>query len=219
VGGVLVYYPGDIVGVKSNGFFHKLLNYFVYPKTDRHHFFIIGERIPWSEPDDYVIYESIGKGIAVGRLSFYKDQDIEVYRVTAPNWKLLGRKAVFALTWYGRASYDFVIYAKLIAGVPLMLLRHGLPPWKPAMFPYGRNSLFLCTEAAEIGYYDIGHYIIPKGTVPLPNAFKQAEYDGTIKRIFPVYPEDAEFVFNDNTVTVASCPSVLVPEVTPLQSS
>ncbi|GAH84387.1 unnamed protein product, partial [marine sediment metagenome] len=72
-------FRADIGATRGKGpllWFSKNL---IEPKTDRVHFFLIGEYLPWD--DDYVILEAIGKGIAVGRLSFYKPEDVEIYRV------------------------------------------------------------------------------------------------------------------------------------------
>ena len=176
-------YPGDIAGVKGKGVLAKLQSIFVTPKTDRFHHFLIGDYI--EDDDDYVILESINKGIAVGRLSFYKPEDIEIYRLDDPYWMEIGKKAAQALTWYGRSSYDYMLIIKLFLSIPYLIMKCGMPPWVPEQIPYGRDNSFVCTEAAAVGYADIDHRIIPKGVIPMPASFKQALDRGVIKRIFP----------------------------------
>lgn len=182
--------PGDVAGVKGKGLLLWLSQHLLVPHTNRVHFFIIGDYIPWD--DDYVILESIGKGIAVGRLSFYKPEDLEIYRVdlshprvTAEMENLLRRKAAASLTLVGRASYDYLLYFHLMMGT-LNLIFHGkFPPYDPAQLPYGRNRAYICTEAANFAWRHVGHPIIPKGVVPTPAGYEKALIQGGIRRIFP----------------------------------
>jgi hypothetical protein len=182
--------PGDIVGVKGKGLLLWLSQHLLEPHTDRVHFFIIGDYIPWDE--DYVILESIGKGIAVGRLSFYKPEDLEIYRVNLsrdPRLRkvdaLLRRQAAAALTLVGRSSYDYLLYFHLVMGALNLILHGKLPPYDPAQLPYGRNRAYICTEAANFGWRHVGHPVIPKGVVPTPAGYERALIRGEIRRIFP----------------------------------
>lgn len=182
--------PGDIAGVRGRGLLRWLSEHLTTPWTDRIHFFIIGDYLPWD--DDYVILESINKGVTVGRLSFYKPEDLEIYRVQLPDKTgnpdaelLVRQKAAAAMTRLGRASYDFLLYVHLFAGA-LNLLVHGkLPPYDPAQLPYGRNGAYICTEAANYGWRYVGHPVIPPGVVPTPAGFEKALIEGRTKRIFP----------------------------------
>jgi hypothetical protein len=178
--------PGDIGGVRGKGIFGWLSKHLLKPHTDRYHFFLVGDYIPWD--DDYVILESIGKGIAVGRLSFYNPDDIEIYRVPldeSPGSDQLRRRASVELTRVGRARYDYMLYAQLLAGALSLMLLLQFPPYDPAQLPYGRNKAYICTEAANYGWRAVGHPIIPWGVVPVPAGFKKAELKGKITRIFP----------------------------------
>ncbi len=74
-----ILYPADIGATRGSGPLLWLSQHLIEPKTDRIHFFVIGDYLPWD--NDYVILESIGKGIAVGRLSYYAPEDVEIYRV------------------------------------------------------------------------------------------------------------------------------------------
>jgi len=185
--------PGDIAGVKGRGLLLWLSQHLLKPKTDRVHFFIIGDYLPWD--DDYVILESIGKGIAVGRLSFYDPENLEIYRVNLsedPESEVeilegmnLRRQAAAELSRLGRARYDYILIIQLLLGALVLLLKGKLPPWQSGEFPYGRDKSYICTEAAAESWRAVGHPIIPKGVVPTPAAFRQALMDNRMRIIFP----------------------------------
>jgi len=182
------FLPGDIGAVPGKGLVRFFAENLLTPKTDRFHFFIVGDYLPWD--DDYVILESIGKGIAVGRLSFYEPEELEIYRVNLPSVSedeemLIRRMATAYLTLVGRARYDYILIAQLILSVIPMLIKGNLPPWKAEEFPYGRDKKYICTEAAAEAWLGVGYPVIPKGVAPTPSAFKQAEMDCRITRIFP----------------------------------
>ena len=186
-------YPADIGATRGKGPLLWFSQHLLEPKTDRIHFFTIGDYLPWD--DDYVILESIGKGIAVGRLSFYKSENVEIYRVNLGHGPLvpklaseLRRRVAAELTRVGRARYDYILYIQLILGALSLLLRGKLPPWKPEQIPYGRNKAYICTEAARYGWLAVGHPIFPEGMAPTPSAFKQALIDGKMRKIFPKPP-------------------------------
>ena len=191
-----ILYPADIGATRGSGPLLWLSQHLIKPKTDRVHFFIIGDYLPWD--NDYVILESIGKGIAVGRLSFYKPEDVEIYRVVlgqTPEQRLGKRKteefqevrkrAAAELTRVGRARYDYILIAQIAFGALTLLLRGKLPQWRPEQFPYGRDGKYICTEAAAYCWRAVGHPIIPPGVVPLPAGFAQALQEGRIHKIFP----------------------------------
>jgi len=186
-------FPADICATRGKGPLLWFSQHLLEPKTDRIHFFIIGDYLPWD--DDYVILESIGKGIAVGRLSFYKPEDLEIYRVKLSGdprlrevVKLQRRQVAAELTRVGRARYDYILYLQLIAGGASLLLKGKLPPWTPEQIPYGRNKAYICTEAARYGWRARGHPIFPEGMAPTPSAFKQALIQGKLRKIFPKPP-------------------------------
>ncbi len=186
-------FPADIGATRGKGPLLWFSQHLLEPKTDRIHFFIIGDYLPWD--DDYVILESIGKGIAVGRLSFYKPEDVEIYRVNLGHGPLvpklaheLRRRVAAELTRVGRARYDYILYIQLILGALSLLLRGKLPPWKPEQVPYGRNKAYICTEAARYGWRAVGHPIFPEGVAPTPSAFKQALIEKKMRMVFPKPP-------------------------------
>ncbi len=183
-------FPADIGATRGKGpllWFSKNL---IEPKTDRVHFFLIGNYLPWD--DDYVILEAIGKGITVGRLSFYKPEEVEIYRVNIgrdPRMKELQRelrrRAAAELTRVGRARYDYILIIQIALGALNLLLKGKLPPWKADDFPYGRNKDYICTEAANFGWRAVGHPVIKPGVVPLPAGYKQALIEHRIRKIYP----------------------------------
>jgi len=183
-------YPADIGATMGKGpllWFSKNL---IEPKTDRVHFFLIGDYLPWD--DDYVILESIGKGIAVGRLSFYNYEEVEIYRVSLgrdPRLKelqrQLRRRVAAELTRVGRARYDYILIAQIALGALTLLFKGKLPPWRAEDFPYGRNKAYICTEAANYGWRAVGHPVIKPGVVPLPAGYKQALIERRIYKVFP----------------------------------
>ena len=186
-------FPADICATRGKGLLLWFSQHLLEPKTDRIHFFIIGDYLPWD--DDYVILESINKGIAVGRLSFYKPEEVEIYRVNQGPGTLvpklapmLRRRVAAELTKVGRARYDFSLYIQLALGGLSLLLRGKLPPWKPEQIPYGRNQAYICTEAARYGWRAVGHPIFKEGVAPTPSAFKQALLDNKMRKIFPKPP-------------------------------
>jgi len=177
-------YSGDIFGVKGKGVLRWLSERLLEPKTDRLHFGIIGDYLPWD--DDYVILESIGKGIAVGRLSFYNPDDIEIYRVALkPNSMLTREKAAAELSRVGRARYDYILYVQLFLGALALLLQWKLPPWKSSQFPYGRNRRYVCTEAAVEAWRGVGISLVSPEVVPTPASIKEAELSGKVYRVYP----------------------------------
>jgi len=189
-------YPADIGATRGSGPLLWVSQRLIEPKTDRIHFFVIGDYLPWD--NDYVILESIGKGIAVGRLSFYKPEDVEIYRVflgQTPEQRLgklrteefheVRKRAAAELTRVGRARYDYILIVQIAFGALTLLLRGKLPPWRPEQFPYGRDRKYICTEAANFCWRAVGHPIIPPGVVPLPAGFAQALQEGMIHKIFP----------------------------------
>ena len=191
-----ILFPADIGATRGSGPLLWFSQRLIEPKTDRIHFFIIGDYLPWD--NDYVILESIGKGIAVGRLSFYNPMDVEIYRVVlseTPEQRLGDRRAVefyevrkraaAELTRVGRARYDYILIAQIAFGALTLLLRGKLPPWRPEQFPYGRDKKYICTEAIAAAWAGVGVNIVDPGTVPLPSAIIKAVNEGRLKRIYP----------------------------------
>lgn len=183
-------FPADIGAKIGGGPLRWFSENLIEPKTDRVHFFLIADYLPWD--DDYVILESIGKGIAIGRLSFYEPEDIEIYRVilgSDARWtqlqRELRRRVIGEMSKVGRARYDYILILQILLGALNLLLKGKLPPWRAEDFPYGRNKAYICTEAANYGWRAVGHPVITPGQVPLPAGYKQALQEHRLRRIYP----------------------------------
>lgn len=174
--------PGDIFATKGKGIAGWAVRKLLAPTTDRFHFGIIWKQMG----QDYIILESISKGIAVGLLSWYDPKDVEIYRVDC--LKQLRTQAPGYLVLYGRSRYDYLLILKISFGGVLAFLKafflySKLERLRAEDFPYGQNSELICTEAVDIAYDAVGVNLIPEGVLPLPNAFKAAEIDGKMKRV------------------------------------
>jgi len=178
------FQAGDIGSTKGKGLLGQLNQTAFVPQTDRFHFFIIWKRL-WD--GDYLILESVKKGLAIGRLSWYKGKDIEIYRVNCPIG--LRRKAPFGLIDWGRSRYDYWLFVKIPIGAIAALAKilyneHKVRKLKAEDLPYGTNSALICTEAVDVAYDSVGVNLIPEGVPPLPSAFKQALLDGRMELIY-----------------------------------
>ncbi len=176
--------PGDIGAVKGSGLVPWLNRYLASPKTDRFHHFII-----WGKMDqDYLILESIGsKGLSIGKLSFYQDQDVIFYRVNCDQDRR--EKAPWGLIEYGRSKYDHWLYLRImiwaVGSWINMLLKGEFRKLKAEDFPYKEDRAFICTEAVEKAFLSVDFQIVDAGVVPVPSAFKKAEIEGRIYKIQP----------------------------------
>lgn len=175
---------GDIFATRNDNILGRLSRRLFSPYTDRFHFGIVWQKAG----GDWIILESIGKGIAVGRLSFYKNQDVKFYRVDCPYG--LRRKTGVALTRYGRRKYDYWLIVKVVLGSIVAFSRILLRELRvrrlraedlPSIFDW--NNELVCTEAVWLAYNVCGVNIIPDGVLPLPSSFRQAELEGRIDRI------------------------------------
>ncbi len=174
--------PGDIFATKGKGITGWAVRNLISPTTDRFHFGIIWRQMG----NDYIILESVSKGIAVGLLSWYNPKEVEIYRVDC--FKYLRTFAPDHLVIWGRSKYDYLLILKIALGGLLAFFKVLIKEKRPRRlraedFPYGQNSELICTEAVDIAYDAVGVNIIPEGVMPLPNAFRQAEIDGRINRI------------------------------------
>ena len=187
---------GDIVGVKKRGIIGKLMKRAISPPTNLFHFFLIGDYLPWD--DDYVILESIGKGIAVGRLSFYDPADLMIFRRLLPGEEeypgCIRQRAAAELTRVGRARYDWLLVLQTALAALGLLLRGKCPPWAPEQFPYGRNKAYICTEAVVAAWRAVGYPVVPDNVMPLPAAIKRGLFFGILQHIYPVPAGDTEVI-------------------------
>ena len=181
-----VLQPGDIVGVKNSRWnpIAWISEYCTYPHSPYYHFLMVG----YWRGNNWTIYESIGKGVAIGFLDFYKGKEVIVYRIFATeefDAEWIGRQVTDRMPRYGRGSYDYLLPVKLIAGAlkvwSCQLLHLHLPTaLRPASLPYTKDSRYICTELAVQPFADIGHAIVPPGVVPIPASIKEAQLRGRV---------------------------------------
>jgi len=174
--------PGDIFATRGRGISGWVVRKLLAPTTDRFHFGVVWRQMG----TDYIILESVSKGVAVGMLSWYNPADLEFYRVDC--LKYLRTSAPDHLVIWGRSKYDYLLILKVVLGGILASIKVLIKEKKPRRlraedFPYGQNSELICTEAVDIAYDAVGVNLIPEGILPLPNAFRQAELDGKMKRV------------------------------------
>lgn len=176
--------PGDIGAVKGNGPLGFAAENLFTPKTDRYHHFLVW----WKTKDgDWVILESINKGLAVGRLSMYNGKDVKFYRAVNLDADTRER-ACEELTEYGRSRYDWMLYLRLAAfviGTELKLFKaeRRFRKLDASEMAYSEDGWLICTEAIVTAYRLVGWSLVPEGVIPLPCAIEQARIDGLIKEV------------------------------------
>lgn len=181
--------PGYIFSTPGRGIPGWASRTLTAPHTSRYHYGLIGDYI--SGEDDYTVLESVGKGIAVGRLSFYDVNILEIYRIVDPEIRKLGHLATLELTRYGRAKYDYLLLAKLLFGGLKLFCKqiwqeHRLRAINYWELPYTADSRFICTEAANEAWAMVGYPIKPNINGPaIPAAFQHALDIGFIEIVYP----------------------------------
>ena len=181
-----VYVPGDFVGVEGGGILTALSAGAITPRTKLFHFLLIGDYIP--EDDDYVILESIGKGVAVGRLSWYADRKYQVFRVNHPDYARLGKRAAALASKFGRHDYDYFLFARFLGDFvrfeaeELWTFRRFARMF-PGDFRRVQDSDFICTELVVATWALVGVDVIHPEDAPVPAAFVLAERAGRIVTI------------------------------------
>ncbi len=180
------YQPGDIVGVVGKGIIPWLSKNAIVPQTDLFHFLLIGDRVGTK---DYEVLESIGKGVAVGRLSWYKDRRYIVFRVNHEDSECMGTAAFVAASVFGRRKYDWKLYARIFAWALGYWLKEiatfHIPPLPvyPNMIPYKTDQDFVCIELVFEAWKQVGFRIREHGHAPVPAEIILAQERGDLKRI------------------------------------
>lgn len=176
--GRVIYRPGDGFGVEGGGPIGTLSERAVIPHTKLFHFGVIGDYI--EREDDYVILESIGKGTAVGRLSWYASKRYTVFRMNDPDYEALGREAAERASAFGRRHYDYALYLKLFAWAlgywsKELATGHFPPrPVRPNQIPYKTDQDFICIELYFAVWNLVGRRIRAHGSAPVPAAVIEA---------------------------------------------
>lgn len=178
---MIEFWTGDIFAVKGSGPSGWASQNLLLPRTDRYHHGILGDYI--SREDDWVVLESIFKGPTVGRLSWYRGKDLEIYRPVGATPED-GRRAAAEATRWGRAPYDYLLIARLALAY-LRFHLDDLPMRRPHYWElhYVEDSAFICTELAYRAWAWFEPPVIPRGP-PLPQAFKDALDAGRLTLIW-----------------------------------
>ena len=142
---------GDIFAVRGRGIFGWLHRKLLIPYTDRFHLGLLGDYVP--EEDDWVILESIDRGVAVGRLSFYNLEDLKFY---TPKDSTFGVQAALQATKHGRARYDYGLFLHIIYyGVKALITNYRRYRIFKAFYydiPNKTNARLICTELVGEAY-------------------------------------------------------------------
>lgn len=173
---------GDIFAVVNKGVFGWFAKRLMAPPTDRFHYGLVWDKID----GDYLILESINKGISVGWLSFYKGEDIKFYRANHPAH--IRHAVPEAVTRYGRSEYDYILILRIVVQGLWLFIKQLFTEGRfrrvrAEQFSWCKDNRFICTEVPDAGYDLVGYPILPDFMVPLPSAYKWAELVGTIKEI------------------------------------
>jgi len=186
--GRVIYQPGDIVGVVGGkGPLTWLSYHAIVPQTDLFHFLLIRDRI--GVEDDYEILESIGKGTAIGRLSWYKNRQYIIFRVNHEDVERMGNLAAKLASTYGRHRYDWKLYAKIFAWALGYWLKEivtlHIPPRLvyPAQIPYKTDQDFICIELVFEAWKMVGFRIREHGHAPVPAEVILARARGDLEAI------------------------------------
>ena len=171
--------PGDIGAIGER----LPVGWLFSPETDRFHHFLVWRRVP----GDWIILESISKGLAVGRLSMYAGKDVKFYRAECLDAATRAR-ACDELTRYGRSPYDWLLCIRIawhIAAAEWAALRagHWLRRIRAEELAVCDDSWLVCTEAVVVAYKLVGWSLVPDGVLPLPCAIEQARLDGLIREV------------------------------------
>ena len=132
---------------------------------------------------DYEIKEAIASGIRDGRLSWYRGY--EILRLGNEEAVAKGEMACAKYSRFGRSRYDFLLFAKILAGViraevSVLIKEHRFRRLRCAEIPYARDDEFVCTETAyEISYLQ-GDPIVSPDVICLPPAVQEAVDSGRL---------------------------------------
>ena len=187
-----LYFQADIIGVEGQGFVQSLSYNAIEPRTRLYHFLLIGRYI--ESEDDFEILESIGKGVAIGRLSWYDAARYQVFRVNQRYAAPLGVQAIEKASKFGRMPYDYLLFLKFAADYLKHTLGNlfrgqGVPRMTPADFHFVKNAAFICTEFVVATWDLVGVQVIAPKDAPVPAAFALAVRDG---RIIPIDFHDGD---------------------------
>ena len=173
------YLPGDIVITKWD---NKLISWFTTkcftPSFNGGHVFLVGEALP--DSNDNVIYEAIGSGVRMGRLSWYSHTPYIVLRhkvnMTDNQLAGLGMAACREASDFGRKRYDFYLSVSIlwqclkIWFMDCLCFGRPEPVSSRDLSPNG-NARFICSEFVDAVWRLKGLPIVQQDELPLPCSY------------------------------------------------
>lgn len=176
------YEVGDIVGV-APAWNEAVLLELMSPYVHAFHHLLVGPSVP--EDEDWIILESIGSGVRVGRLSWYRGQQIIVYRMPYKKiTDIINANLIFdRATLYGRRGYDYLGLLQLaIWGIPKWI-KGGFKPIPFDEIPSDHNSALICTELVVEAYEKV-YRLVLEGVAATPAAIKAAQLSGLLEVVY-----------------------------------
>lgn len=182
--------PGYICAV-SQGILGKLENALVVPRTELDHFFMLYHYDFLA--DDWIIIESIAKGVSIGWLSWYtKLTPVHIYR---PNDRDSDNICLLAATnaiAYGRRYYDFPTMAR-VAYITLheifKQLMKGKRPWVSyTCYPAVKDNAVICTELVAQSFRKAGYNVFNPYCLANPPNFISCLVEGIVEEVGVIPP-------------------------------
>jgi hypothetical protein len=167
---------GDIGAIEGT-LKERWLNSLISPKTDRWHHFLVGEP---TDDGDYEIFESGPQGVRMGRLSWYDGYNIKFYRYSDPD---VARKSTLTASLFGRAEYNYIVYAALLWQAIKYWIRNGFRPVNYILFKEKLGRNLICTELVCVSYSKAGALLVPYNVVPTPAAIYASVNLGILREV------------------------------------
>lgn len=179
---------GDFFGVEGKGPAKWAQYNLIRPRTRLIHFGLLGDYIPFET--DFVILESLGSiiypGVKVGRLSWYKNKNFDVFRINHPSSLRLGKKAARQATRYGRARYDFRIIPYIVWHASRAIISNAMSGKgfyaDYSDIPAKVDISLLCTEIPEEAYRGV-YPVTDSRALATPPNYRKSELDKAIVRV------------------------------------
>jgi hypothetical protein len=169
-----IYPVGSIIHFFGQNPLSFLASKVFTPKTNLFHAAIIGHYI--KDEEDYEIIESLGRGITLGRLSFYNNTKYLVYWPSKVN-TAIGDDLWILSSKFGRTKYDFLFYLEVAISVLKISIRnlikfHKLKAISPQELKTGTNKDFICTRfTREFWNQYQKNILFPEEWSPIPSAY------------------------------------------------
>jgi hypothetical protein len=150
--------PGDLFALPPTRFYQRwVCNHFL-EGAKTFHWGLITHR--FRDQSDYGTSESLGKGVSVGWLSFYRDEPIRIYRVKGqPEGLDLATQLCRKAHDHGRDLYDYPVFINV--GLWFILKRLGIKA------KVQKDARFYCQEYVVHVWKELGVDLIPDSEYPV----------------------------------------------------